>query len=263
MSELLFVANNHDDHPVAPEARSARVRSTSDASELLRTAGRCLWIANRTSDLRLLTPSLAELRTRSDHRIVVYERLPTPRGLLLRALFRSVIDCSSGIHMLPFEQIVEILRTERPNDHFIAGAVDLEDRAVLLYRGLLDAVVVPLSWFTPRRGVKPDPQDFEVVDFGTAIRFGEYEASTDAILYEFDREFRRRDRENLINKDQTFGGSLRRLRLQKGLKRSDFPGVDSKTIARIERNEVERPHDETLRLIAKALDVSPDDIETY
>jgi hypothetical protein len=263
MSELLFLANDHEEHTGRPNEGPARVRSPQDASELLRRSNRCVWIANNTSDLRLLTPGLAHLRPRSDHRIVIYEKLPMPRGLVLRAVFKSVIDRSFGIRMLPFEQIVEVLRTERPNDYIIGGAIDLEDRVLLLYRGLLDALVVPLSWFTARRGIKPDPNRFEVIDFGTAIRLGEYEASTDAILYEFDRDYRRRARENLVKKDQTFGGALRRLRLQKGLKRSDFPGVDSKTIARIERNEVERPHAETLEVIARVLGVPAEDIETY
>jgi transcriptional regulator with XRE-family HTH domain len=51
--------------------------------------------------------------------------------------------------------------------------------------------------------------------------------------------------------------------LQRRLKRSDFPGVASKTIARIERSEVEKPHGKTLLTIAKRLGVRADEIENY
>jgi transcriptional regulator with XRE-family HTH domain len=51
--------------------------------------------------------------------------------------------------------------------------------------------------------------------------------------------------------------------LQRQLKRSDFPGIASKTIARIERSEVEKPHGRTLETIAKRLGVSADRIESY
>ncbi len=45
--------------------------------------------------------------------------------------------------------------------------------------------------------------------------------------------------------------------------RDDFAPLSAKTIARIERNEVEKPHGETLRIIAKRLNVDPEEIETY
>jgi transcriptional regulator with XRE-family HTH domain len=49
----------------------------------------------------------------------------------------------------------------------------------------------------------------------------------------------------------------------RGLSRADFPGIHEKTIARIERGEVERPHGGTLDAIAKWLGVAPEEIETY
>jgi transcriptional regulator with XRE-family HTH domain len=41
------------------------------------------------------------------------------------------------------------------------------------------------------------------------------------------------------------------------------PGVSPKTIARIERGETEKPHGKTLRILAHALAVQPEEIETY
>jgi len=53
------------------------------------------------------------------------------------------------------------------------------------------------------------------------------------------------------------------LRKERRLLRTDFPGIASKTIARIERGEVDRPHSRTLAKIAKVLHVSPDEIESF
>ena len=56
----------------------------------------------------------------------------------------------------------------------------------------------------------------------------------------------------------------RRLRIQKGLARSDFgPNLSAKTVGRIERGEVEKPRGRTLVLLAKKLKVPVDEIASY
>lgn len=102
-----------------------------------------------------------------------------------------------------------------------------------------------------------------VRDGGQTIRLGEYEAAVDALLYEVDPGYRKRAKRRELELDDSFGGALRRLRLQRGLKRADFPEVSAKEIARIERGEVEKPHDRTLRSLAARLGVSPEEIRTY
>ena len=57
--------------------------------------------------------------------------------------------------------------------------------------------------------------------------------------------------------------SLFRLRQQRRLKRTDFAPLTAKTIARIERNEVAKPHGTTLNAIAKRLRIAPDEIADY
>ncbi|MBI4704567.1 MAG: helix-turn-helix domain-containing protein [Deltaproteobacteria bacterium] len=86
---------------------------------------------------------------------------------------------------------------------------------------------------------------------------------TDAILYELDPAYRRRARQREVTKDPSFGGALRRLRLQEGLGRGDFGKVSDKTIARIERGEVGKPHARTLAAIARRLGGAPDEIRTF
>jgi hypothetical protein len=114
--------------------------------------------------------------------------------------------------------------------------------ALVLYRGDLEPVVVPWSWFRARpSGPKPDFAELDVVDAGQTVKLGDYEAATDAILYEFDPDFRREQKKRRVRDDQSFGGSLGRLRLQRGLSRSEFPGLSAKEIARLERGSEEAP----------------------
>jgi len=124
-------------------------------------------------------------------------------------------------------------------------------------------LVVPLAWFSRPGRARPNVEDFEITDFGQTIRFGEFEAATGAVLYEFDPQARRRAKNRTIVEDQTFGGSLRRLRKQRGVRREDFEGISAKEIARLERGEIAKPHEETLRKIAKTLGVRPEELETY
>ncbi len=138
------------------------------------------------------------------------------------------------------------------------------DRALVLYRGNLERLVVPFSWFkTVPKGPRPDFSRSCVADFGQTIALGEYEAAVDAVLFEFDADARRRMKDREIAQDDSFGGALRRRRLELGLSRSDFAPLRAKTIARIERGEVAEPHGATMDVIAQRLGVSADEIGSY
>jgi DNA-binding Xre family transcriptional regulator len=166
--------------------------------------------------------------------------------------------------MLPADEIVEVLKTDRPQDYFVGGTVDKDDGKVVLYRGSLEWMAVPFSFFARSgRGIEPDFGDFEVIDCGQTLRFGSYEAASEAVLYAYDADARKRMQANELAHDASFGAALRRLRLLKKVSREDFPGVAAKTIARIERGEVEKPQGATLAKIAERLEVSPSEIETY
>lgn len=102
-----------------------------------------------------------------------------------------------------------------------------------------------------------------IIDSGQTIKLGDYEAAADAVLYEFDAEFRKQEKKRRVSADKSFGGALRRLRLQRGLSREDFSPLTAKTIARIERGDVKEPHGDTLATIADRLGVKPDEIATF
>jgi hypothetical protein len=57
------------------------------------------------------------------------------------------------------------------------------------------------------------------------------------------------NKERRLN-ERSFSAALRRLRLQRGLKQGDFIPFTAKTIARIERSEVGKPHGKPLQIIA-------------
>ena len=136
--------------------------------------------------------------------------------------------------------------------------------SILLYRGNLEPIEIPLSWFqTSQGGADLDVSKFAVIDYGQTVRLGDYEASSDALLYEFDEEYRARAKKRRLQEDSSIGGAIRRLRLQKGFRQSDFPGVTAKEIARIELGKVKRPRPETLARIAEKTGITVDQIPTF
>jgi hypothetical protein len=180
----------------------------------------------------------------------------------LHAIFRFVVSTDEGIRLLAIDELADVLGAANREDLFVGIAP--ADGAIVLYRGSLEPIVVPLSWFRTRPdGPKPETRDLAIADSGQTVRLGEYEAAADAILYEFDEAYRRRAKKREVELDNSFGGAVRRLRLQKGLRRSDFQGITAKEIARIERGEVKKPHPRTVATLAKRLGVPESQLPSY
>lgn len=190
----------------------------------------------------------------------------TPRSEVLPALegrFVRVAYVNLG-GVLPREELEVVLKSPERSDRFVGGLVDKEAKVVTLWRGNLNPCVVPFSAFpATANGIRPDWDRFTVSDYGHTLRFGDYEAATDAILYDFDPQFRRRLNKLRRANERTLGASIRRLRKQRQLTRREFPELDPKTLARIERSEVQKPHEDTLKLIADRLGVKPEELESY
>ena len=220
------------------------------------------WIAPDIAALELL--KVASEPKNTWHRLLVLDRPSRGRMELLHSLFRIVVSPDEGVSLLKGEELRDVLESECPEDYFIGGIVDSEDRKVVLFRGNLERLLVPLSWFNNgERALAADSEDFEVIDSGQTLRFGRYEAAADAVLYEFDSEARRRMKERQLDHDESLGGSIRRLRLSRGLSQADFPGLDPKTISRIERGKIEKPQEATLKNLADRLAVSISELGSY
>ncbi len=189
------------------------------------------------------------------------ESVPTLHGL-----FGRVVGDSPGYRWLPKDELADVLfdpATDR-SQHFIAAAADPVTRTVSLVRADCQPLVLPFSFFEPSGdGATPDFAKVRVTDFGRTVAFGPYEASADAILYEVDPEYRKATNRQRKSAEKSFGAALYRLRKQKKLRRSDFAPLSPKTVARIERNEIGKPHGKTLQTLAARLGVPPDEIATY
>jgi hypothetical protein len=199
----------------------------------------------------------------SGFRLIVLSRLAPSTRELAAVYFRHVLQPGADVAFLPIDQLLEVVDADNRRDLFVAGLVDEGQQQVLLYRGDLDPLTVPVEWFSGGpKSPSADPDHLEIVDHGHTVRLGSFEAAADAILYEHDREYRRKARTLELGSDATLGGSIRRLRLQRGLARGDFP-VSERTIARLERNYVQRPRARTLAAVAETLGVNMDDLASY
>ena len=175
--------------------------------------------------------------------------------------FQDEEGVTTGIILLSPEELTEVFAAENKANLIVGGLMN--ESEVILWSGDFRRLVVPLSAFEPSGTTDPDFTKFSIIDHGNTIKLGDYEASTDVVLYEFDSEYRREIKRCRQQKEKTFGASLRRLRKQRKLSRDDFAPLSSKMIARIERGESPKPHPRTLASIAKKLRVAPDEIIEY
>lgn len=252
--------------------RTAVCASRDDVVKALeRIDANSLWISRRSERTEELVETLVELISRSRKHWVTFGNLLTLEAAKtqvrpsLEGFFGQVVGVSREFKKLPVEQLASVLGSDldQRRDVFIGGVVNRQFGTLVLVRGNLERVIVPLSIFRPSGRAKPDFRKFELDDYGHTLRFGKYEATADVVLWEVDPEYRKRAKARERAQARGFGPSLRRLRKQRGLSQSDFPNVARKTISRIEKGEVEKPHGTTLNRIAKALGVEPDEIESY
>jgi hypothetical protein len=201
---------------------------------------------------------------RAMSRLLVLDALDMKHWPTLLRFFRGVVAQAPTQLIKDRSELLQVLMADNRDDLLLGGSVDEEAHAVNLVRGNLESLVVPFDWFsTPATPTNPDFTDFEVIDCGQTLRLGAYEAATSAILYCFDAEYRKRAKRKALEQDTSFGGALKRLRLQKGLTREDFRDISAKEIARIESGKVRQPHEATRKKLAKVLKVDPDEIEAY
>ena len=238
-------------------------RSLAGRSQVLSayvTKRRFHWIVK---DAAGLSKFLVTVRPRETwHRLLLLDtEASSPRRVLLQSYFHSILNPES---LLSAQELAEVLSAPHPEDYFIGGVVNHDDNSVILYRGNFEPVIVPFAWFQTSPGQQaPDFRRFKVIDSGQTLALGEYEAASDAILFEFDEGARRRQKATALLQDSSLGASIRRLRLQKGLSRSSFKGISAKTIARIEQGQVSRPHQGTLSTIARRLGVTSDALGSF
>jgi len=250
--------------PLPPRVFICHDRAEVEAA-LAKPTKHVTWISftRAFTDILLEKTVAARADLRGSHLITLTPpRLESIPALL--GLFHPVFGLGEGFQWLPKAELVEAITRDDAAERFLGGSVDLKAKTLTLLRGDMTAVVAPFSLFAKSGdGIEPNFSRLGLTDYGSTICLGDYESSADAILYELDPDYRRRLKKHRRQSDRTFGASLMRLRKQRRFKRSDFAPLSSKEIARLERNEIEKPHAKTLDVIAEKLSVRAEEIESY
>ena len=228
-----------------------------------RTSGRApvVWIADEAAQVCPLAQHKS--RGAANHRLLLLNSATWMEREVLSLVFRFVVSPGHGMRLLPAAELRDVLAAPEREDLVIGGFVSPCDDLVVLYRGTLEPLAVPFSWFERRPGVRVRFEELGVTDFGQTVTFGGHEVSADSILYAHDAAYRKRAKARQLEQDDSFGASVRRLRLSHGLRRGDFPGLSDKEVARIERGEIQTPHRRTLETIAARLGVSVEELGSY
>lgn len=264
-SRATFVLNRSKPRSRALKALNAKIleSATEVRKELEQPITGSLWISYDKSLTQELLKSVSRPGASLGEAVFVHS-LAAKSIAALASCFSHFAFSEDGAFLEP-EELAEALQAENRRGLFIGGLVDDSTKTVTLWRGDLEPLTVPYSAFpTSGDGIKPDFTKFKVTDYGQTIRLGAYEAAADAILYEFDPDYRRRIKKERHATEQSFGASLRRLRKQRGLSREDFaPDITAKTVARIELGQVTNVQSKTLQALAKRLGVAPDEIGSF
>ena len=239
------------------------VESSNEANKAARSEDtKIVWIIKKANLADSVAHQAAELSSTKKAGYLVL--LLNVRSALLPPLEKRFKAVACAPSALSKEELDEALRVPNREDLFIGGIVDEHSKTLTLWRGNLTPVVVPFEAFPPTgNGLRPKFDKFSVTDYGRTLKFGDYESSADAVLFEFAPDFRRRLKQTRFAKEQTLGASIRRLRKQRRMTLNDFDDVDPKTLARIEHGKVQNPRHDTLRQIAKKLRVPEDELGSY
>lgn len=246
---------------LCPEVLSSHIQVCEYISH---ASKQTLWISTGAHLTGSLLQCISPLKRSLGNALLLY--MPTIESMpILTRYFHHTVYGSTE-NFLPLEELIEVLVDDQKADLVIGGIVDYESLTLTLWRGSFEPFPVPFSAFASSgSGVVPDFDRFRVIDYGQTIQLGQYEAATEALLYEFDLNYRRRISKERRESEQSFGAALRRLRKQRGLRREDFSPLSAKEVARIEQGKIlpERIHGRTWELLTKKLGVEPEEIETF
>ncbi|HRK06444.1 MAG TPA: helix-turn-helix transcriptional regulator [Pseudobdellovibrionaceae bacterium] len=263
--------SEHTSFQISDQAQSKTtiLRPHNAIDSLLHQVSDAIWISNDfdflLSALRKQPRPILERQTHLRKNTVLFLRgeLASSKRAPLESLFKMLIVAPEA-STLSLDEAVEVFNAQNAANLIVSGTLNFRSQTLALLRGNLEKLVVPLSAFKiSGDGVAPRFDQFQITDSGQTLSFGNYEASVESLLYEFDANYRRQINVEKSKTDKRLGACLRRLRLQKGFKQSDFPDVDEREIGRIERGEVKTPRLRTLQKIAAALGINPEDIQTY
>lgn len=230
-----------------------------------------LWVLPNTRAVSRLLDAVRELFRRQGKPrhglggLLLLEATKPSVDPVLHGLFDPVVGATSAFKHLPYKDLLDVLCSpaDTAQDLLVGGSADLDSELLVLVCGNLRTIMAPFSMFEATKHARPCFRKLAFDDHGQTVRLGSYEATTDSILYELDSDYRRRLNARRRESERGFGPALRRLRKQRGLSRSDFPGLNEKTLARIERGEIEGPHARTIEALEQKLGMTRDEIASF
>ena len=257
--------------PTSPApARLARVvwLDGTDPDALGRARRRDVVVSPKADWLRAaFGRSVRDRPARRIARVLVTAQLRPHERAAYETASDVVVD-KSVARMLPARELREALEADNRSDLLVAASYAPDAGVVTLYRGTLAPLVVSADWFRSvgdDTHTTPDLSALVPTDYGQTLRLGDAEVSADAVLYEFDADYRRQAKERL-RRDDGLGASVRRLRKQRGLSQkaaADAAGLSRRELGRIERGEVEAPRPGTVEMVAEALGVATSDLTDF
>ena len=164
----------------------------------------------------------------------------------------------------PWWHALSILLSKNRNTLCVCTIVDPIKKKIHMLRGDFwkrNQITVNFSEFVPTPVVAPNFAHVHPSNYGRTIKLGNYEAGFNGFLYFNDKNYRIKSQINRIGFNSSFGASIRRLRLWRGLSVKGC-GIDPLLLAAIERNEA-RPNEGEVRTIANCLRVSMKDLDSY
>ncbi len=256
-TETIYVGRSAEATKLLNNLKPRMISRRAEIKIALRSARKAsLWIFSSEHYVYEMLKSLSLPLDRRLGDMIVMDKIEPCLAVTLSEFFNSVVYRQPAGSYLPLPELVEVLDTDNRPDLAIGGILDMNAGLLTLWRGDLTKLVVPLSTFNPNSsGASPDFREFRIVDYGQTLQFGEYEAAFDTVLYEYDSEYRKRLNKKRRKEERSLGASIRRLRLQRRLKRRDLAPLSEKTVARIERNEVKRIQKRTLQTLSDRLAV--------
>jgi DNA-binding XRE family transcriptional regulator len=239
------------------------VRSTQEAVRAATSEdSQIVWIVKKPNLVNNVAHQIAVVKAHKRAGYLIL--LSNPRPALIAALEKRFTAVACVSNVLAKEELQEVWSFPDRRDRFIGGTVDEGSKTVTLWRGNFESIIVPFNALpVTGSGIRPDFKNFSVTEYGQTLKFGEYESDSEAILFEFAPDFRRRLKQTRFAEEQTLGASIRRLRRQKRMTRNEFGDIDPKTIARIEQGKIKNPRISTLQAIAKILGVRRDELGDY
>ena len=276
--DLIVGHELQDELATSPRGRFRVVRSGRDVCVALESRGLKTWITSSLDDVSAGLKSFVARGAPPTVNVSDFWYLPTPRSesgpaaqamdelwLIQRFFEPHFVLVPPSAARLPLDDFVDAVLEAEPQRSNVVVAGVVQGDSLTLWRADGRTLDAPLRLFQPAGdGTSPDFTQFAIEDCGLTLKFGAYESTVDVVLYQLDAEYRRRVKLNERLQDPSFGASLRRLRLLRRLKQTDFtPAISEREIRRIEANEVAQVHQETQDALARRLKVKFSDIASY